>query len=110
MPKSRNFTNWKASSRPTARKRRADDGIRTRDLRFTKPLLYQLSYIGGKRAKDCTRRPSTQAALWAGSVIRRLGSSTRALQWQDECLTDLAQRYPVGCTIQCALETLNRFA
>jgi hypothetical protein len=25
----------------------ADDGIRTRDLRFTKPLLYQLSYIGG---------------------------------------------------------------
>ena len=27
----------------------ADDGIRTRDLRFTKPLLYQLSYVGGKR-------------------------------------------------------------
>ena len=26
----------------------ADDGIRTRDLRFTKPLLYQLSYVGGK--------------------------------------------------------------
>ena len=26
----------------------ADDGIRTRDLRFTKPLLYQLSYIGAK--------------------------------------------------------------
>jgi hypothetical protein len=31
----------------------ADDGIRTRDLRFTKPLLYQLSYVGAKRAKDC---------------------------------------------------------
>src|SRR5205807_8768837 len=29
----------------------ADDGIRTRDLRFTKPLLYQLSYIGAERAK-----------------------------------------------------------
>src|SRR5256885_16990128 len=29
----------------------ADDGIRTRDLRFTKPLLYQLSYVGGKGAK-----------------------------------------------------------
>jgi hypothetical protein len=28
---------------------RADDGIRTRDLRFTKPLLYQLSYVGEKR-------------------------------------------------------------
>ncbi len=26
--------------------RGADDGIRTRDLRFTKPLLYQLSYVG----------------------------------------------------------------
>ena len=25
---------------------KADDGIRTRDLRFTKPLLYQLSYVG----------------------------------------------------------------
>src|SRR6266513_6515707 len=28
----------------------ADDGIRTRDLRFTKPLLYQLSYVGARRA------------------------------------------------------------
>jgi hypothetical protein len=27
-------------------KRTADDGVRTRDLRFTKPLLYQLSYVG----------------------------------------------------------------
>ena len=26
----------------------AEDGIRTRDLRFTKPLLYQLSYFGGR--------------------------------------------------------------
>jgi hypothetical protein len=34
--------------------RTADDGIRTRDLRFTKPLLYQLSYIG-EGGKDCIR-------------------------------------------------------
>jgi hypothetical protein len=27
----------------------ADDGIRTRDLRFTKPLLYQLSYVGAEK-------------------------------------------------------------
>jgi hypothetical protein len=27
-------------------KRTADDGVRTRDLRFTKPLLYRLSYVG----------------------------------------------------------------
>ena len=25
----------------------ADEGARTLDLRFTKPLLYQLSYVGG---------------------------------------------------------------
>src|SRR3954468_6380923 len=25
----------------------ADDGTRTRNRRFTKPLLYQLSYVGG---------------------------------------------------------------
>ena len=39
----------------------ADDGIRTRDLRFTKPLLYQLSYVGGKRAKHCIRWRCEQA-------------------------------------------------
>src|SRR5437762_5817018 len=27
----------------------ADDGTRTRNLRFTKPLLYQLSYVGMRR-------------------------------------------------------------
>ena len=26
----------------------ADDGTRTRNLRFTKPLLYQLSYVGAR--------------------------------------------------------------
>ena len=41
--------------------RTADDGVRTRDLRFTKPLLYQLSYVGGKRAKHCIPRRFTQA-------------------------------------------------
>jgi hypothetical protein len=38
------------ASRPAVNQGRqkngADDGIRTRDLRFTKPLLYQLSYVG----------------------------------------------------------------
>jgi hypothetical protein len=41
--------------------RAADDGIRTRDLRFTKPLLYQLSYVGTSgqtlhRGKAAARR------------------------------------------------------
>src|SRR4051812_26689018 len=43
--------------RQNSRKIGADDGIRTRDLRFTKPLLYQLSYVGGKgRREHATRR------------------------------------------------------
>ena len=46
-----------------AKMRTADDGIRTRDLRFTKPLLYQLSYVGRKRAKHCIQRRFTQAPL-----------------------------------------------
>jgi hypothetical protein len=38
----------------------ADDGIRTRDLRFTKPLLYQLSYVGAG-GKDYIRLGTGQA-------------------------------------------------
>jgi hypothetical protein len=41
----------------------ADDGIRTRDLRFTKPLLYQLSYVGGKRETLHPLAPETSALL-----------------------------------------------
>ena len=40
----------------------ADDGIRTRDLRFTKPLLYQLSYVG-KRGQTLHRGNSVAIAL-----------------------------------------------
>src|SRR5438270_9226498 len=45
---------------------RADDGIRTRDLRFTKPLLYQLSYVGAERANiasvdRASKRVATQS-------------------------------------------------
>jgi hypothetical protein len=53
---------------PLKRKRRkrksnkADDGIRTRDLRFTKPLLYQLSYVG-KRGQTLHRGNSVAIAL-----------------------------------------------
>ena len=34
----------------------ADDGTRTRNRRFTKPLLYQLSYVG-RRKGTLTLRP-----------------------------------------------------
>ena len=51
----------------------ADDGIRTRDLRFTKPLLYQLSYVGGKRAKHCIQRRFTQARCCSRFAVRSDG-------------------------------------
>ena len=58
----------------------ADDGIRTRDLRFTKPLLYQLSYVGTERGKHCTQR------RWAQALLQR----------QDKCLADFTQRNALG--------------
>ncbi len=39
----------------------ADDEIRTRDLRFTKPLLYQLSYVGAGSGEDYIRELRGQA-------------------------------------------------
>jgi hypothetical protein len=48
----------------------ADDGIRTRDLRFTKPLLYQLSYVGAKRAKHCIRWRLRQALSCSRFAVR----------------------------------------
>src|SRR6266699_7284889 len=50
---------------------RADDGIRTRDLRFTKPLLYQLSYVGAS-GKDDIRRLPEQARRCSGNCVSRL--------------------------------------
>ena len=41
----------------------ADDGIRTRDLRFTKPLLYQLSYVGGSGQNIASSGSSHKRAL-----------------------------------------------
>ena len=55
----------------------ADDGIRTRDLRFTKPLLYQLSYVGAPSREDYIARRLTQAKAVVGTgcsdrVVMRL--------------------------------------
>ena len=52
--------------------RTADDGIRTRDLRFTKPLLYQLSYVGGKGGKHCIQRQFTQARTVVASLCEAI--------------------------------------
>src|ERR1700719_3855337 len=72
----------------------ADDGIRTRDLRFTKPLLYQLSYVGTKRAKHCIQRRCTQALL----------------QRQDKCLADFTQRNALRSLAQGGFEAFDWFS
>ena len=50
----------------------AEDGIRTRDLRFTKPLLYQLSYFGltAERREHATHWPSRKPQTRRASVDR----------------------------------------
>ncbi len=55
---------------------KADDGIRTRDLRFTKPLLYQLSYVGAD-GKDAIRRLGEQARTGSRFAVR---SANQTLQ------------------------------
>ena len=50
--------------------RGADDGVRTRDLRFTKPLLYRLSYVGRKRAEHCIQRTFTQGRNCSRFAVR----------------------------------------
>ena len=48
----------------SASQKRADDGIRTRDLRFTKPLLYQLSYVGARAGRLHSRVIGTSLSSW----------------------------------------------
>ena len=49
----------------------ADDGTRTRNRRFTKPLLYQLSYVGA-------RRTIPQVTLWRPGMIGPAGGASTA--------------------------------
>src|ERR1035437_9735206 len=52
----------------------ADDGTRTRNRRFTKPLLYQLSYVGGRKGM-LTLRPLGSRMILAGSTrVKRNGA------------------------------------
>ena len=51
----------------------ADDGTRTRNRRFTKPLLYQLSYVGaaqGHTAGDPSAPKPTRSKRAAGPEAR----------------------------------------
>ena len=65
----------------------ADDGIRTRDLRFTKPLLYQLSYVGAAEAKI------TSGGVWHKHLYSGRTNvspiSRRAIRSGSRCSADL---------------------
>ena len=92
--------------------RRADDGIRTRDLRFTKPLLYQLSYVGAERQTLHPAAPDTSAVQsptprCLDARAARL-TETR-LQREYECLANLAQRDAFGTFIERVFEAFDGF-
>ena len=66
----------------------ADDGTRTRNRRFTKPLLYQLSYVGAQEhtAEDTWAREIIGAE--PGSVKRADGRARTARAPNQACLRD----------------------
>ena len=47
----------------------ADDGTRTRNRRFTKPLLYQLSYVGGDVEGYRTHAEACNGVRWTSSAV-----------------------------------------
>jgi hypothetical protein len=55
----------------------ADDGVRTRDLRFTKPLLYRLSYVGGKGQNIASSGGSHKRAAVAASLCEAIDNAAR---------------------------------
>src|SRR4029450_5816448 len=57
------------NSQSAIRNRKADDGIRTRDLRFTKPLLYQLSYVGVYPGKIGTTKSTISSIISPDCIL-----------------------------------------
>ena len=87
----------------------ADDGIRTRDLRFTKPLLYQLSYVG-KRGQTLHRGNSVAIALngLAPSLARARDEIVERSR-QNECLTNFPQRDAFRSVAERGLKAFDGF-
>ncbi len=80
------------------RKHGAGEWIRTTDLRFTKPLLYQLSYAGF--GETCARIEggtlssalNLTHAILSLSTCFAIGGWTRLLARLDECRSNLTDR------------------
>ena len=67
--------------RPSPKRKRADDGIRTRDLRFTKPLLYQLALCPFPAFLGVISRPTGQALTAVSAFICTVLRNHLALQF-----------------------------
>lgn len=87
----------------------ADDGIRTRDLRFTKPLLYQLSYVGEKRAIIASGGPSHKRAALAASLCQAMENVARLIRLRQcygvagtDAATEAARKSRQFPATQCA--------
>ena len=87
----------------------ADDGIRTRDLRFTKPLLYQLSYVG-KGGQTLHRGNSVAIALHglAPSLTHARARDFKRSR-QNECLTNFPQSDAFRSVAERSLKAFDGF-
>ena len=52
---------------------RAGGEIRTRDLCFTKALLYQLSYSGSNGTNECVAPPASPCEAWRAGLLHPAG-------------------------------------
>jgi hypothetical protein len=61
----------------------ADDGTRTRNRRFTKPLLYQLSYVGAHGKPKPAGAPVDDRSAWENrsSALGAREAPSRYLLW-----------------------------
>src|SRR6266536_3449144 len=91
----------------------ADDGIRTRDLRFTKPLLYQLSYVGTRRRQRLHSAALDTSAVQSPTLTCLDARPTRLtetrLQRKNERLANFAQRDAFGSFTEGGFEAFDWF-
>ena len=102
----------------------ADDGIRTRDLRFTKPLLYQLSYVGTKGANiaSCQGPGNRTCDGLTLMLVLMIEINSRSFQrarrsrptikgsWHYESLANFAERDAFRSVAKDGLEAFDWFS
>src|SRR5256886_14570719 len=102
------------------KQRTADDGIRTRDLRFTKPLLYQLSYVGTRGANIASCQGPGNRTCDGLTLMLEINSRSfqRARRsrptikgsWHYESLANFAERDAFRSVAKDGLEAFDWFS